>query len=290
MRVDDPAEPDLDTAHLAVKVTPARLTDTDRELVDAYPSQIGDAEVINALDILMPWEQRLRRESGAGLCPPRVADAVKIAVDGLQGCARVAAEASADSRKLAVWRYKLWWIAQRTDLPWLTDPDDGEEPRYTEDTIDWEQVATAVNIVASELDRDDLVPYYDDTVIVDCDLTALGEEERNIVYNWFNSRIAPTVDPWHRRMVDGRHRLCGVWQANPSARIPILSLELQGAEEREPKPSSRDQEAMRESLARLDTSTGTNRRYARNLAWTLKGNVLGLDHRGGPADDEPLEL
>lgn len=285
MRVDDRSAPDLDPVHLAVAVTPARLAEADQHLLDAYSEPISDTNIIAALDVLMPWEQRIRRTTTTDLRHSAVVDAAKIAVDGLQAKVRAIAETSPDPRKLTIWRYKLWWIARRTDLPWLIDPDDGYEPRYTENTLDWAQIAAAVNTIASQLDRNDLIAYYDDTVTVDCDLTGLGEQERNIVYNWFNSGIAPNTDPWCSSMVDGRHRLCGIWQADPSARIPILSPTLLGAVESGLSPNDRDLKAMRDSLTRLDTSSGANRRFVRCLEWALSGNAMGLDHRGSPPDE-----
>lgn len=289
MRVDDPLAPDLNTTHLAVIATPARLTAADQDLLGNYAERIEDESVTAALDVLMPWEQHLRRMNIAERLDSKVVDAVKIAVDGLQGRARVIADASPDPRKLTVWRYKLWWIARRTDLPWLTDPDDGCKPRYTENTLDWTQIAAAVNTIASQLDRDDLVPYYDDTVTVDCDLTELGEEERGIVYSWFNGCIAPNTDRWFHSMVDGRHRVFGIWQADPSARIPIVSPTLLGAVESGLRLNDRDLKALRDGIARLDTSSGANRRFARLIEWALQGNAMGLDHRGGPPDriDKP---
>ena len=63
-------------------------------------------------------------------------------------------------------------------------------------------------------------------VLVVADRFDLSQAERNIVTSWFTNAEAPQRDPWRDGLVNGRHRLSGVWKADPKASLPILSDHL----------------------------------------------------------------
>ena len=138
---------------------------------------------------------------------------------------------------------------------WLTDPDAGPDRRYTENRIDWMSVAT---VRRPTRPRGPGRP--GDAAACRPVVPELGR------------RSSPT---W------------GVWQANPAARVPILSPAMISATEGEIDLTDRERHRMRYSLAKLDATSAANRCFLRNLAWAMQGNNFGLDYyRGGPADDQ----
>lgn len=129
-----------------------------------------------------------------------------------------------------------WWIAARTDLPWLTDPDvdDGRVRWPDRDERQWTAVASLVEAVARAIasgghDVDD-----DDPAVatVPADVGALGPVDRKIVTSWFRAGSeAPSGDPWEDGLTNGRHRLWNAWRAAPDALLPIYSDTLAGLDD-----------------------------------------------------------
>lgn len=205
---------------------------------------------------------------------------------------------SAGVQQSPIWHPRFWWIARRSDLSWLTDPDVKDQRTRWNDKneIDWVAVADVVDAVATQLDRDDVVAdrdrYSDDGQLLwlDCGVERLGKKERLIIDGWFQSEIPPRFDPWHRSLTDGRHRLWSVWQARPNARVPVRSLILPYATAGSTIREDRNYAKLLRDVSWFDPSTGANRRYAVNLRWVMQeGNYFELDHRDGPGIDARVD-
>lgn len=129
-----------------------------------------------------------------------------------------------------------WWLADRGDLPWLTDPDadDGHLRHRDRDERQWAAIAGIVESVGRalasgghETDEDDPT-----VALVPADVADLAPADRNIVTSWFRAGSeAPSTDPWDSSLTNGRHRLWNVWLAAPDALLPVYSDTLAGLDE-----------------------------------------------------------
>ncbi|NKY32991.1 hypothetical protein HGA13_07875 [Nocardia speluncae] len=195
--------------------------------------------------------------------------------------------------RFAVWRPRFWWIARRTDLMNLADPDATDQRiRWSDkDKVDWSAVADTADEIAAQLERDDVVAdhrnYSDEGTLlwVDCTTRQLGEAEQIILKSWFQTGIPPSMDPWHRHLTDGRHRLWNSWQARPAARLPISSLLLRWASNGHTTRENDNYAKRLRDVPWFDPSVGANRRYAVHVHWVMQGNhnFFYTDHREGPS-------
>ena len=119
-----------------------------------------------------------------------------------------------------------------SEMPWFVDPDevDGGLRHADRDTIRWGTVGEIIQELGGMLDRREFqAREYEDGVyfvLVVANRFELSQAERNIVNSWFTNAEAPQGDPWRDDLVNGRHRLSGVWKADPEASLPILSDHL----------------------------------------------------------------
>ncbi len=115
-----------------------------------------------------------------------------------------------------------YWIASRTDLPWLADPDEEDGRIRWPDPVNWAAVATVVAQAGVALTNANCDP--DDVVELSLDDSELSDGERAIVRSWLSGLAgSPLADPWSDALTDGRHRLWSAWQADPNALLPIHS-------------------------------------------------------------------
>lgn len=133
---------------------------------------------------------------------------------------------------IQIQRPERFWFARVSEMPWFVDPDevDGGQRHADRDTIRWGTVGEIIQELGGMLDRREFQEReYDDEVyfvLVVADRFELSQAERNIVISWFTNAEAPQGDPWRDDLVNGRHRLSGVWKADPEASLPILSDHL----------------------------------------------------------------
>lgn len=127
-----------------------------------------------------------------------------------------------------------FWFAVRSEMSWLSDPDLGRRPRHRDRaTIRWNFVGDVVQKLGRLLAAGELVEFEDSEGIyfefastaILCGLE-LSDDERNIIESWFTLDEAPQADPWSISLVNGRHRLWGVWSSMPQACLPIVSDHL----------------------------------------------------------------
>lgn len=121
-----------------------------------------------------------------------------------------------------------YWLAARTDLPWLVDPDlqDGRQRHPDRAVRRWSRIAAAVESVGTALaaEAHDVNPLDAAQAAVSIDTEALEPADVAIVESWFStSREAPMGDPWDVSLDNGRHRLWCCWTAAPDALLPVSS-------------------------------------------------------------------
>ncbi|WP_280404428.1 hypothetical protein [Nocardia brasiliensis] len=125
----------------------------------------------------------------------------------------------------------------------------------------------------------------DGTALIPCALEGLGEVERGIVRRWFIT--PPVFDPWDEAPNDGRHRLWGVWSAEPAARLPVRSEILGYARDVEISRTGDYPKQLRQ-VRWFDSSQGANHRYARTLEQAMHGLLPGPDEEAEPVIERPL--
>ena len=125
-----------------------------------------------------------------------------------------------------------FWFARVSEMPWFVDPDeaDGGQRHADRDTIRWGAVGEIIQELGGKLARQEFHRQDDEDEghfeLVADDRLELSEVERKIVTSWFSDAEAPQGDPWLDNLVNGRHRLSGVWKTDPNATLPILSDHL----------------------------------------------------------------
>lgn len=120
------------------------------------------------------------------------------------------------------------WLASKSDLAWLTDPDvDDKRIRWSDrDERAWSTIATEVEKIALLLQQGEYEVNDDGDAyaVVDVDTDGLAEEDRELIAEWFSGvGLSPCGDPWVGELVDGRHRLWNAWKAAPHVLLPIHS-------------------------------------------------------------------
>ena len=123
-----------------------------------------------------------------------------------------------------------FWLAARSDIPYLSDPDvdDGYQRWADRDELRWGEIARVVEeagqrVVAGGVYIDEEQDQLLDLWIPDWFTPA----ERKVVTSWFKPSSSPHRDPWaDASMGDGRHRLWNTWKRAPDALLPIFCYSL----------------------------------------------------------------
>lgn len=137
---------------------------------------------------------------------------------------RRAGQPAAAVAVLQVLHPELWWVARRTDLPWLRDPADGRHDDQA--AVDWSGIGAVVTQACELVWNGD----EGDALEVELPWPERSEEAR-IVRSWFTVE-PPTFDIWSRDVPDdGRHRLWNVWEVCPDLPLPMRSSTLADLED-----------------------------------------------------------
>lgn len=137
-----------------------------------------------------------------------------------------------DEIRITVAHPERFWFAVRSEMPWLVDPDveDGRRRHISGELIRWAAVGEIVQELGGGLARQEFQKIIDEDGIrfevVTADRFAMTKAEKQIVASWFTDGEAPCSDPWENSLVNGRHRLWGVWGAMPEVALPVLSDHL----------------------------------------------------------------
>lgn len=117
------------------------------------------------------------------------------------------------------------WLAEKGDIPGLSDPDAGRKPRWHDrDSLDWDAIGDAVQSIGMRFLAGDFPPDEagDCPMRVNIESYGFAENESEAVASWFWSG-GPYGDPGITSPTNGCHRLWNVWKHNPRALLLINS-------------------------------------------------------------------
>lgn len=139
------------------------------------------------------------------------------------------AEIRYDVRTVSFTHPERWWLASRTLLSDLVDPDvdDGAQRHCDRDDIRWHKLGGVLSEVAAALHRGDYRVIDPEAGWITVSITpipdGLSVQEAGILESWFDHREAPRADAWSTTVKNGRHRIWNVWRHNPTAILPVRS-------------------------------------------------------------------
>lgn len=134
-----------------------------------------------------------------------------------------------DVRSIDLTHPERWWLATRTLLTELVDPDieDGAQRHDDRDELRWNTLGAILTEISVALQQKNYRRRGDDPHLVTIDVTpvegGLTLAEAEVLESWFTYDESPRGDAWNVTVSNGRHRLFNVWAHHTNAALPIRS-------------------------------------------------------------------